>query len=109
MRFRPVTPRDTERNIFILAVFIGLLATLLIATIVFTLWPGYVLLFCVAGVLALTKWSTNAYGYECPACKHQFEIRMFQTFGTPHVWNKKLLRCPSCGKRDWANAVVKVK
>ncbi|HTY07857.1 MAG TPA: hypothetical protein VMF29_01705 [Candidatus Edwardsbacteria bacterium] len=109
MRFRPVTPQDSERSILVLAVFIGLLAALLVATILFTLWPGYALLFCAAGVLALTLWNVAAYGYQCPSCQHQFQIGLFTAIGTPHVWNKKLLRCPACGKRDWASAIVKTK
>lgn len=111
MDYRPVTPRDTAHNIVVLAVFLAAVLSLVVAIVVFRLdWlAGVLLAFCAVSVLALAKWSADTTGYECPSCKHQFEISMRTALLTPHVWDKKLLRCPACGKRDWAQAVIKVR
>jgi len=60
-------------------------------------------------VFFLVKWQISTFGYECPSCKHRFEIDMSTALLTPHVWSKKRLRCPGCGKTGWAQEVVKVK
>ena len=110
MQYRPITPQDTATNVMILAVFLALILSLLIAIAVFhqSFLVLILLLFCVVSVLVLTKWNIATHGFECPSCKHQFDINMRTAPLTPHVWNKKLLRCPACGKRDWAMEVVKI-
>lgn|SRR5512135_2512829 len=39
--------------------------------------------------------------YQCPACRHRFKITPVTDFLSPHTLTTKLLRCPSCGKRQW--------
>lgn len=109
--FRPVTTKDVQRDIIVLAIFIFLAAALLVATVMFkSIWLALLLIaFCLMSTLALAKRHNDTYGYECPFCKCRFEISLGTALSTPHIWNKKLLRCPSCGKRGWTQEVVKVK
>ncbi len=110
MQFRPITPQDRSKNIAILAAFLALVLVLVVATIVFQkAYLAMILIaFCLLSAVALTKWAVDTHGYECPSCGHQFEISMRTALLTPHMWDKKLLRCPSCGKTSWASAVIKV-
>lgn len=39
--------------------------------------------------------------YRCPACTHEFKITPLTDFLSPHTLTTKLLRCPSCHKRQW--------
>ncbi|MRR08761.1 hypothetical protein EG831_01440 [bacterium] len=111
MDCRPITKKDRAVNLVVLAVFLAAVLSLVMAIVVFRLgWlAGVLLAFCAVFVLALAKWSVDTTGYECPSCKHRFEISLGTNLVSPHVWNKKLLRCPSCGRRGWANAVIKVR
>lgn len=40
--------------------------------------------------------------YECPACGRQFEPDFRTDMTSPHYPGARLLRCPKCGKVDWA-------
>lgn len=110
MQYRPITPRDTAHNIVVLAVFLAAVLSLVVAIVVFRLdWlAGLLLAFCAVSVLALSKWSTDTTGYECPSCRNQFEIDLRTNLLSPHIWDKKYLRCPSCNTFVWAQAVIKV-
>ncbi|MCU0607965.1 MAG: hypothetical protein MUF78_11245 [Candidatus Edwardsbacteria bacterium] len=94
----------------VLAAFLALVLVQVVATIVFQRMDLALILlaFCLLSAVALTKWAVDTYGYKCPSCRHQFEISMRTALLTPHIGDRKLLRCPSCGKRDWAQAVIKV-
>lgn len=111
MQFRPITPQDRTRNIVILAVFLAMVFLLLVTVVTFqkTYLALILIAFCLLSTAALTKWAVDTYGYKCPSCQHQFEITMRTALLTPHVGDRKLLRCPSCGKRGWTQAVIKVR
>ncbi|HAD81981.1 MAG: hypothetical protein A2509_06825 [Candidatus Edwardsbacteria bacterium RIFOXYD12_FULL_50_11] len=75
-------------------------------------WPfGLVIFlgFIAMLLLVLAKWQTNKFGYRCPACTHEFDIKMINAFLTPHVWGKKYLKCPECYKSQWAIEIIKIK
>ena len=111
MQFRPINPQDRTRNIVVLTAFLALVLVQVLATIMLqrTDLALILLAFCLLSAVALTKWAVDTYGYECPSCRHQFEISMRTALLTPHIGDRKLLRCPSCGKRGWANAVIKAR
>ncbi len=67
----------------------GLLIWLGIAAVL-----GGVLLAAYAG----TRW-------QCPHCGHVFDIDGWTDLRSPHYPGAKWLRCPHCGKTDWAKAV----
>lgn len=43
--------------------------------------------------------------YECPACGHRFDIEPGTDVISPHYPGAKRLRCPKCGKVEWARSV----
>jgi DNA-directed RNA polymerase subunit RPC12/RpoP len=118
MDYRPKTPKDNHKNILVilLPVFL-LLAFCVIAFLAlrptgptwFFIIPSICLATGAIIVIGLTKWQIDTFGYECPSCQRHFEIGLGTALSTPHIWDKKLLRCPSCGKRVWAREVVKIK
>lgn len=65
----------------------------------------------VAGVLVLVgllaRWHAAHYAYRCPNCGQHFEIGTATDLISPHMPQTKYLKCPACGKRDWAHAVPK--
>lgn len=116
MHYRAKTSRDTSKNVLVimgvtafflafilLSYFVLRSSSWLILVPILTLANGFLIVF------AMTKWQINTFGYECPSCKHQFDITLLTAFAYPAIWDKKLLRCPACGKKGWAQEVVKVK
>jgi DNA-directed RNA polymerase subunit RPC12/RpoP len=75
-------------------------------------WPwGLIawLVLCFGGSLyLLVRWHALNTAYRCPACKGTFEISIFSDFSSPHVPNKKYLKCPHCNERNWANILMKM-
>jgi DNA-directed RNA polymerase subunit RPC12/RpoP len=63
----------------------------------------------VAGVGALAVWHAASFGYRCPECKHEFEIPAWKDLISPHIGSTKYLRCPGCGRKVWADAIVKTR
>ena len=62
---------------------------------------GLALLAC-AMLLLLVRWHAATSAYECPKCRHQFEVSTLQDFVSPHMLTAKYLRCPKCRQQDWA-------
>ncbi len=68
---------------------------------------GFIIWMFVAfgGVFLFVRWHAKNTAYICPECGYRFTISTFKGFISPHMWRKKLLRCPRCGKRKWCLAV----
>jgi len=45
--------------------------------------------------------------YQCANCGEEFSISPLTGVLAPHNMMRKLLKCPSCGKRTWARPVRK--
>jgi len=58
-------------------------------------------------LLLLVYWHARDTAYRCPRCRNEFEISMLRDLVSPHMLTTKYLRCPGCGKRSWAKALVK--
>jgi hypothetical protein len=39
--------------------------------------------------------------YACKGCSTHFEVSPWIDFCSPHMPNRKMLRCPHCGNIDW--------
>ena len=61
------------------------------------------------GVFFLVRWHARTFAYRCSRCGHEFVISALTDFVSPHVPDKKYLRCPSCRKRDWATILVQTR
>ena len=60
----------------------------------------------VLAVLVQSQVSKN-FDYQCANCGTRFSPSALAVALAPHMFSKKLLRCPSCGKTTWAAAVPK--
>lgn len=77
-------------------------------------WPaGFVV--TVLGALLLIAWHRNTTAYQCLHCGNAFEISFLTALVTPHGISRnpdgtargwKYLRCPHCGKRSRATALL---
>ncbi|MCJ7617108.1 MAG: hypothetical protein MUO43_11295 [Desulfobacterales bacterium] len=110
MPYRDVTKRDWWK----VAAYILLTIAIIVVTAVILIpmaWPvGLVawLAIIVSGSLfLLVRWHAGSTAYRCPACEHEFEISVFTDFVSPQVPDKKYLKCPQCGKRNWATVLMK--
>jgi len=67
---------------------------------------GIVIWLAVALVLAgflLASYAGTS--WQCPSCGHVFDIDPRTDLTSPHYPGGKRLRCPQCGKTDWAKPV----
>ena len=60
------------------------------------------LLIMVYGLIVLDI--NNSY-FECANCKERFKPTIKQYILGPHVFSKRKLTCPKCGKSTWCNKV----
>jgi predicted RNA-binding Zn-ribbon protein involved in translation (DUF1610 family) len=65
-----------------------------------------VVLAALAGALAwLVRRHAHSTQYRCPACGHRFAVSAWKDFSQPHGGEKKLARCPFCGKEEWCEEI----
>lgn len=109
MPYRQVTKRDWWR------VGVYILLTIVVITVgALVLVPGtqplemalWLVMFF-GGLFLLVRWHANNTAYRCPECGHEFEISVMTDFISPHTTSKKYLKCPQCGKRKWANVLMR--
>jgi len=82
------------------------------AVILIPLYPpaGFIIwlvIFAGTGLLLLVRWHSRSTGYRCSDCGAEFEISALVDFISPQVPDKKLLKCPRCGKRAWDQVLMK--
>lgn len=107
--FRVPSRRDWGRAFFWIAAY---LVAMVVAYIVY--WPvGFVV--AIGGALALVAWHRKATAYRCLHCGHEFTISFMTDLISPHgigraddrtVRGWKYLRCPQCGQRSRATALI---
>lgn len=67
------------------------------------------LVLCFGGSLfLLVRWHARNTAYRCGECDWEFEISFFTDFISPHIPNKKYLKCPHCNEKTWAEILIKV-
>lgn len=110
MPYREVTRADRLKVAGYLVLMI--LFNVLTAVVLFpTAWPwGFViwLILCFCGSLfLLVRWHANNTAYRCPACTWEYQISFLTDFISPQYPNKKYLECPRCGKKAWAEILMR--
>jgi len=109
--FREPSREDYQKTM----VFVALVVSVgLLGAVASTLigWPGVLVISVpiMVGMLAiLVRWHARTFGYRCAKCGHEFTIGAWTDFFSPHYPSKKFLRCPSCGKRSWADVLTQLK
>ena len=102
----PISKRELKTSAAVIALLIGgiIVSSILLATPYWFLWP----IITVCLLITVGYFSASKYSYQCPICKKEFKITALQDFFAPHgisrgpdreLYEWKLLKCPSCGKR----------
>jgi len=55
----------------------------------------------VALIFIIVKHHSKSTSCKCPACGVTFRLPIMVDFLSPHTPDKKKLRCPVCGKKNW--------
>jgi len=96
-----------KKVLFLVAAYVVVLTFL--AFILIPLYLPYTLIIWLiaasGGVFAIVEWLAHNTIYVCSNCGYRFRISAFRYAISPHGWEKKLLRCPKCGKRGWCRAL----
>ncbi len=108
MRYRDVTPRDWLKAGLYIALTIGTMVVTMILLIPLgpvgiAAWLGV----ASGSMYLLVRWHANSTAYRCSACSSEFEISVLTDLVSPHWGSRKYLRCPECGRRDWATILMK--
>ena len=91
-------------------VYMGFLS-LMAALFVPVSWPVrlliWLMLVTMVGIaLAIVKVHAGTAGYRCGHCGHDITISSVTDLLSPHLLDKKLLKCRKCGKMVWAREVT---
>jgi len=93
-------------------IYISLLSAAILAGAIFLIpfhWPvGFIVWLLIlfgGGLFSLVRWHAKNTAYMCPKCGHTFMISTAKDFLSPHMSDKKLLRCPKCGESSWSKAI----
>ena len=91
------------RVLFIL----GLLFSIILISIKGSFIFALLLIGGVAVVLAgMVRRHARRTVYHCQLCDGRFLVTRWIDFVSPHTMHSKLLRCPSCGKVSWCQAIA---
>ena len=94
------TKRYWIKTVIIICLFI---AGIMTGTIFFS--PLWLLTLVGVGLFLLVSWHAKYTAYICPKCGHTFMISTAKDFLSPHMVDKKLLRCPKCDESSWCKAI----
>jgi len=110
MPYREVTKRDWWRagGYILLTVLVIVIAAAILIPVAMPVGLFVWLAIFVSGSLfLLATWHTNNTAYRCSACGYEFEISVFTDFASIQIPVRKYLKCPQCGKRNWATVLMK--
>jgi DNA-directed RNA polymerase subunit RPC12/RpoP len=109
MSYRMATAKDwLKTGLYILVTLaVIILASILLPSIGLVGIVLWAVIF-VGGMYLLVRWHANSTAYRCSGCDHEFEISTLADLISPHIPNKKYLKCPQCGKRNWATILMRV-
>ncbi len=109
MPYRKATQRDWLK----LGAYLLLAAALTVISgvvLVPVAWPAgflvWLALFVGGSLYLLVRWHAKAAAYRCPSCGHEFKISVLTDFASPQIPDRKCLRCPQCGERNWTPVLM---
>ena len=90
-------------------IYLGFLS-LMAALFVSTSWPVrlliWLMLVTMVGIaLTIVKLHADTALYRCPGCGNPVKITSVTDLLSPHILDRKLLKCSSCDRRVWAREV----
>lgn len=99
-------PEFTDRLRY-LALCAAVVAPLPVAAFLFPDKPLYALPVVFAMLFWLIWWHARNTAYRCDHCGHEFAVSAWRDAFSPHLMTSKYLKCPECGQRSWAKALVR--
>lgn len=107
LELRPPRPADWLRAA-------ALIAALCLAIVGLGFWlgrsfPALTLAGVVVALALLVRWRAATTGYRCPDCSHEFAISAWADFLSLNMLTMKYVKCPSCKRRTWMQALIRVK
>lgn len=66
------------------------------------------LLLILPAVWLLLRWMAHAWAYRCPNCGEVFQLSELGQFTAINMGERRNVRCPTCGKRDWVKILRRI-
>lgn len=63
-----------------------------------------IIVFILVGLIQLVLF--QRYAFQCSNCQNVFRPSIAEAVLSPHIFTKKLLRCPKCQKLNWCSWVA---
>lgn len=63
--------------------------------------PWYVIAIPLSVIFVLAYIMILSKTYICPHCKTEFKAKPYQLYVTIHMGNKRIAKCPQCGRRGF--------
>ena len=112
--------KDEEKNkklltsmwVLLITVFVLYTSIVVLASLVLEEGPVLGTIICVSTVFCVVvcfyalKLELDAGYYECRNCHHRYTTTYFKALMAPHMSTTRYLKCPKCGKRNWAKKVM---
>jgi len=67
-------------------------------------WAG--LIFVILLFLGIAAVRAAICHFECPHCGNKFKISVPKYIFTIHMLNKRLMKCPKCGKSEYLPPII---
>ncbi len=109
-RMQPMHTREpnTRDRLRAGAMIVAVVATLVAIAFLVRERPMYAILLMLVPLALLIAWHARTTAYRCEHCGTEFTISAWRDALSPHTLEAKYLRCPACGRRSWARALVRV-
>ena len=103
-------PTALDRAVSTAVVLIALIVIVAAGFLVLEHYGIWLYLLIVAGtIVLLISWHSKTRGYRCGNCGHEFEISFRTDLLTANSFRRKMLTCPQCRFRDYADELIKKK
>ncbi len=65
--------------------------------------PWYVIVVPCVVIFAIAHICFIRHTYRCPKCEHTFRPRWYETSSWIHDGNRRVVKCPKCGRRGFCS------